>query len=198
MSTIIAARFDTQEDADGAVAALTRDGFTGSDIQTFYLSPAGMHGDAPVVDNERTPVATEGGGRRAAAAAAVGGAVGLAAGIAAAPVVAPAIAVGAAIAGAGVGGYGGALIGGVTGSAGDEKGETGERIERRAGIMVAICADTVGSDKAISGLRAAGALDIERATGTWRDGAWVDFDPNNLPDFIDATSTASPGGPPAR
>jgi hypothetical protein len=48
-----------------------------------------------------------------------------------------------------------------------------------------VCADGIGADRAISALRAAGAADIERATGEWRNGAWADFDGASLPDFVD-------------
>jgi hypothetical protein len=33
-------------------------------------------------------------------------------------------------------------------------------------------------------LRGQGVMDIERAAGEWRDGAWVDFDPRRTPELI--------------
>ena len=188
MSTIIAGHFDTQDAADQALSLLSRAGFSSTDVQTFFVSPAGMRGNLPVVDNEQPPVGTEGAGARAGKAAAIGGAVGLAAGLAAAPLAAPAAAAAGALAGAGVGAYTGSLIGGVTGSGGGEvedKAEHGKRIERRSGMMVAVCADRLGEQQAIATLRQAGARDIERATGQWRNGEWVDFDSARLPEFVE-------------
>lgn len=187
MATIIAGRFDTQDAADEGVRALTRAGFAASDVQTFYVSPPGMHGNVPIVDNDQPEVGTEHAASTAAKVAVAGGAVGLAVGLAAAPLAAPAAAVAGAIAGAGVGAYGGALVGSVSGSGGPEgsaKAERLERIERRSGMMVAINADALGADRAIAMLRSAGAVDIERASGEWR-GGWADFDAASLPRFID-------------
>ncbi|HEX2827363.1 MAG TPA: hypothetical protein VHP37_13525 [Burkholderiales bacterium] len=188
MSTIIAGRFDTQEHADAGMAALERAGFTRRDLQSFYISPPGMHGNLPIVDNEQPEVGTRHAGAKAAAGAVVGGAVGLAAGIAAAPLAAPAAAVAGAIAGTGVGAYGGSLIGSMQGAGGGEierKAERGEPVERRSGILVAVCADTSGADRAIEALRAAGAQDIEHATGVWNEGEWLDFDPLSRPQLVD-------------
>src|SRR4051812_38660710 len=163
MSTIIAGHFDTQDAANEGVLALKRAGFADADLQSFYVSPPGVRGNVPVIDNEQPQVGTEGAGRKAAVSAVVGGAVGLAAGIAAAPLAAPAAAAAGAIAGAGVGAYGGSLIGGVAGSGGgrvEQKAERGERLERRSGMMLAVCADRIGAEQAIQLLRAAGAADI--------------------------------------
>jgi uncharacterized membrane protein len=188
MSTIIAGRFDTQDEANAAVAALERAGFAATDVQSFYLTPRGMRGNVPVVDNEQRRVGTEHSGAKAATGAAVGAALGLAAGVAAAPLAAPAAAAAGAIAGVGVGAYGGSLIGGVSGS-GEGQAEAGaeedEHAERRSGMMVAVRADADGEARAIQTLRKAGALDIERASGEWRDGGWTDFDPTELPELVE-------------
>jgi hypothetical protein len=103
--------------------------------------------------------------------------------------VSSAAAVAGAIAGTGVGAYGGSLIGSMQGAGGGEverKAERGEPIERRSGILVAVCVDAFGADRAIQALRASGAHDIERATGVWSEGEWIDFDPTRRPDFIDS------------
>src|SRR4051812_15242324 len=190
MSTIIAGHFDTQDAANEGVLALKRAGFADADLQSFYVTPRGMRGNVPVMDNEQPSVGTEGAGGKAAVSAVVGGAVGLAAGVAAAPLAGPAAAAAGAIAGAGVGAYGGSLIGGVMGSGGGEveaKAEHHEPIERQSGMMVAVCADRIGEEPAIKTLRAAGARDIERATGEWRNGSWADFKAAELPQFVDQT-----------
>ena len=189
MSNIIAGRFDTQDAADAGILALEHAGFTRKDVQSFYVSPPGMHGNVPIVDDEQPEVGTRNAGATAGAGAVVGGALGLAAGLAAAPLAAPAAAVAGAIAGTGVGAYGGSLIGSMQGAGGGEverKAERGEPIERRSGILVAVCVDALGEDPAIRTLRAAGAQDIERATGVWSEGEWIDFDGTRRPDFIDS------------
>jgi uncharacterized membrane protein len=188
MSTIIAGRFETQDAADAAVAALERAGFAATDVQSFYLTPRGMRGNVPVVDNDQPAVGTKHAGPKAAVGAAAGAVVGLAVGVAAAPLAAPAAAAAGAVAGVGVGAYGGALVGGVSGSGGGDveaKAEHEEPIERRSGMIVAVRADAAGPDHVIQALRDAGAEDIERATGEWQNGEWVDFDPTSFPDFVD-------------
>jgi hypothetical protein len=42
--------------------------------------------------------------------------------------------------------------------------------------MVAVRVDSNEND-ALEVLRTHGARDIERTSGEWRDGAWIDFDP---------------------
>jgi hypothetical protein len=189
MATIIAGRFDTQDAANQALDALERAGFSRSNMQAFYLSPPGQHGNVPVVDNEHPPVGTHGAGKKAIAGALVGGAAGLAAGLAAAPLAVPAAAAVGALSGAGVGAYGSSLAGAVSGSGGGEveqKAMNDEIVERHSGMMLAVNADaTGGADNAVQLLRQAGAVQLERAEGEWRDGEWVDFDPLKRPEFID-------------
>lgn len=188
MATIIAARFDTQDAANSALDALTHAGFARTDMQAFYLSPPGQHGNVPVVDNEQPEVGTHNAGKKAIAGALLGGAAGLAAGVAAAPLAAPAAAAAGTLAGAGVGAYGSSLAGAVSGSGGGEverKAMKDEPVERRSGMMVAVHADAIGADRAIQVLRDAGGYELERATGEWRDGAWADFDPLTRPQFVD-------------
>lgn len=187
MSTIIAGRFDTQDAANAAVETLQRAGFAAGDVQSFYLSPPGMHGNVPIVDDEQPQVGTQGAGKKAMTGALIGGAVGLAAGIAAAPLAAPAAAAAGALGGAGVGAYTSSLAGTLAGSGGGEvedKAMHDEPIERHSGMMVVINADAKGADAAIAALRTAGAYEIERATGEWRNGGWADFDPNTRPELV--------------
>src|SRR4051794_623463 len=170
MSTIVAGRFDTQEAATAAIDALERAGFARGDAQSFYVTPRGMRGNVPIVDNEQREVGTSHAGEKAVKGALVGGAVGLAAGVGAAPLAVPGALAAGVIAGAGVGAYTSSLGGAVTGSGGgriEEKAERGEPIERGSGMFVAVNADALGSDKAVQALRDAGAQDIERANGEW-------------------------------
>ena len=79
MATIIAGRFHTQDAANEAVSALERAGFSARDLQSFYISPPGMHGNVPVVDNDQPQVGTEHAGAKALTGAAVGALAGVAA-----------------------------------------------------------------------------------------------------------------------
>ena len=187
MATIIAGRFETQDDANAAADALKSAGFADTHIQVFYVSPPGMHGNVPIVDNEQPEVGTDDAGRTAVKGALIGAAAGLAVGVLAAPLAVPAAAGAAALAGAGVGAYGSSLAGAVTG-AGDseteEKAERGEPIERHSGMLVAVMADG-NIDRAIDTLRAAKGSEIERAEGEWRDGGWADFSPFARPVLVE-------------
>ena len=186
MAIIIAGRFDTQDAANQALDALERGGFGRTDMQSFYLTPPGQHHVQPLGGDAHHDEGTKHAGKTAAVGAAIGAAVGLAAGVAAAPIAAPAIAGAAAIAGAGVGAYGSSLRGALAGTEDGEvdKASREEPVERRGGMMVAVRADD-RTDNAVQTLRTAGAYQIERATGEWRDGGWADFDPTKPPELIE-------------
>jgi hypothetical protein len=188
MTTIIAGRFHTQAQADAALGALATAGFAAQDRTSFYLSAPGQHDLQPMGgDTEHHSEGTKNAGKTAVGGAAVGGVAGLAIGTAAAAALEPGFTAIAAAAGAGVGAYAGALAGGVSGSRQSDpaKATPEEPVERKAGIMVAVRADDGGTqDSAIQALRAHGALEIERADGTWRDGAWADFDPLRTPRIV--------------
>ena len=49
MSRIIAGRFDVTLDADAAIDALRREGFSRDEIDSFYVSPPGQHAMTPDV-----------------------------------------------------------------------------------------------------------------------------------------------------
>jgi hypothetical protein len=188
MARIIAGRFHTQAQADSALAALSTAGFGAQDRTSFYLSAPGQHDLQPVGgDTEHHSEGTKHAGKTAAAGGAIGGVAGLAIGTAAAAALEPGFTAIAAAAGAGVGAYAGSLAGGVTGSRQSDptKATPEEPVERKAGIIVAVRADEDGSeDRAVQALRTQGALEIERAEGTWRDGAWADFDPLRTPRLV--------------
>jgi hypothetical protein len=77
--------------------------------------------------------------------------------------------------------------GGLAGArAGDRaQATTEEPVERPGGVMVVMVADREGMrDAGIDLLRRRGALEIEEATGEWREGSWVDFDPRVPPRYI--------------
>jgi len=188
MSTIIAGRFEQSDQSEEAVEALVGQGVERSDISVFFVTPAGQHDATPIGGDEHESPGTERSDTSAGAGAAVGGvgagvagaAVGAMAGLAA-PLVAVAV-VGAAAAGA----YGGSLAGAMKGTM-----DPGANAIRHAGMLVAVRAtDAVGESAIIAALRSAGALDLERANGTWADGDWSDFDPTRPPQLIDAPTRA--------
>ena len=65
--------------------------------------------------------------------------------------------------------------------------DPGPHTIRHAGMLVAVHATGAADEQTIiATLRSAGALDLERADGTWADGDWSDFDPTHAPKLIDA------------
>jgi phage tail tape-measure protein len=185
MATIIAGRAETQVLAARAVEALRSAGFAASDITSFYLNPPGQHAEYPIGGDAHHDEGTKHSGKTATAGAAIGGVTGAALGAAVGAAAEPGVTAIAGIAGAGVGAYVGSLAGGLKGArAGDaEQAHVDEPVEREAGMMVAVRVD--GNDEAaIQALRAQGVRDIERATGEWRDGSWVDFDPRRTPQVV--------------
>jgi len=194
MARIIAGRFETQAQADNALAALRRAGIPAAHCSSFFLNPPGMHDLQPLGGDVPHSEGTKDAGSAAGKAAAIGSVAGLALGTATGAALGEAgFTAAGAIAGAGIGGYVGSLAGGLTGSRGSDPDNATrqEPVERAAGIMVAVHADD-GEDQILQVLRAQGALDIERASGEWRDG-WRDFDPAQPPQLVD--SSAAPRGP---
>jgi hypothetical protein len=207
MTNIVAAHIHTQDNAERARGVLADLGYSGPQVEVFYVTPPGEHGQFPIGgDRDADP-----GAERAAKGAVTGGALGAVAGVAlggaaavAVPLLAPAVM--AAVAATGV--LGGSIIGALNeagkgpqdhGGSGTTSAEqddpsrrTVEQAERRAerardvpgagthpsGLMIAV---DVGAgeraDAVASALREAGATAVERIEGEWRDGRWVSFDP---------------------
>jgi hypothetical protein len=193
MTRIIAARFQTSEQADAAAHRLAGQGVAAERISVFYVTPPGQHDATPVGGDEHKSEGLEHAGGGAGSGAAIGlavGAVGTLVG-AAAGLAPPLIAV-AAIATATAGAYGGSLAGAMHASHDPGK----ERI-RHAGMMVAVDAGA-DADEVVATLRAADAHDIEDAEGTWANGTWEDFDATTPPHLVDGpsvrTSNAEAGG----
>ena len=199
MSKIIAGRFETQPEADRALEGLAKAGFSAQEYTSFYLAPAGQHAEYPIGGDAHHDEGTKRSGKTAAAGAAIGGVTGLAIGSAAAAAAEPGFTAAGAIAGAGVGAYVGSLAGGLKGTrSGDpEKASIEEPVERASGVMVAVCVDRDGTDgEALQVLQRHGALEVERASGEWRSGSWVDFDPRRTPQIIDGEEgPRGPAGP---
>src|SRR3990172_13248289 len=100
MSRIIAGRFDRTLDADAALEALRREGFTSDEIDTFYVSPPGQPAMTPV--GGEAPFASAG-SRFAASGAIAGAALGALLGFAVAWLVADEYRVAALVFGAALG-----------------------------------------------------------------------------------------------
>lgn len=184
MAKIIAARFDTQPEADRALGALRSAGFDGQNVTSFYANPAGQHARYPIGGDTDHDEGTKKSGKTAATGAAVGGITGLALGTAAAIATEPGFAAAAAIGGTGVGAFVGSLAGALSGTTDSGSGDAAPE-ERKAGVVVAVLADADGAeDTIVQTLRAQGAPAIEQAEGEWREGVWVDFDPARTPRLL--------------
>ena len=198
MANIIAARFDTQAQADSALAALRSAGVAATDSTSFFLNPPGQHAIHPVGGDAHHSEGTKDVPKGAAKAATIGSITGLALGTATGAALGePGFTAAGAIAGAGVGGFVGSLVGGVSSARQSDADQSSreEPAERASGIIVAVSAGSVAEDELVRVLRAQGALEIERAQGEWRDGTWADFDPRRTPDLIGVAHGADPRGP---
>jgi hypothetical protein len=189
MNTIIAGRFELQDQGEEVLRALRGAGFPRDAITLFYVNPDGQHDIYPIGgDDDDSPGARDA-DKGALAGGGLGAAAGLAAGAAAAAVAGP-VGVAAAV---GVGAYTGSLAGAVNStnkeSEVDEAAEEGENTrkltERHAGIHVAVRVDGAGAPDdgqaiAVSTLQSHGAMDIEQAEGLLEEGNWKDFDPREV------------------
>lgn len=185
MTTIIAGRFELQDQAEAAAAALARAGFDTGLISIFYNSSAGQHDQTAIGgDRDQSPGA-ENTGVGNAAGIATGGAIGAAVGAITTPLTGPI----GAITGAFVGGHIGQLVGAMSATK-DDGGAAGEnRIPvRQAGMMVAVAVEAGMQDKALDALRSVGAADLEIGEGNIVAGDWADFDPVRPPRFVDQQS----------
>src|SRR4051812_49894735 len=77
MSRIVAGRFDRSLDADAALEALKRDGFTRDEVDNFYVGPPGQHARTPIGGDAYSDAGSRGAGRSGAIGAVAGLAVGL-------------------------------------------------------------------------------------------------------------------------
>lgn len=175
--TIIAARFEQQDEAQRAVAALQQAGAPADQISTFYVNPAGQHDLYPIGGDRDESPGSEDSDKGSAAGMGVGGAVGGAAGLATAPVTGPL--------GAVVGSLLGAHVGSLMGSLSQTDNAEDFPPTRRAGMLVAVSISSQDEEqRAIDTLRTIGPTHLERAEGQIVEGDWVDFDPLSSPDFI--------------
>ena len=124
MGSIIAARFELQDEAARAVNALVDAGFARERISSFFVNPAGQHDRFAVGgDRDKSPGAEET-DKGAAAGVAAGAGAGAVAGVAAAPVAGP---LGPVLGGLG-GGHPGGLVGRLQATGGDPVARRGARL----------------------------------------------------------------------
>jgi len=184
MTTIIAGRFEQQEQVQHVIAEMVRAGFPEDHICSFYVNPPGRHHQLPLGgDHDKSPGAEES-PQGSAAGAVTGSAVGAAIGAITTPMSGP---LGAAT-GAFVGGHLGSLAGslGKMKDDGGSESDSAEPLVRQSGMMVAVSvAPDDDTDRAVEVLRTYGAADIERAEGTIVNGDWEDFDPQSVPVLVD-------------
>ena len=189
MSLIVAARFQTFDEASEAARRLRLEGFPEDDFHTFYINTAGEHARYPLGGDRAADPDARGAHLGAlAGAAAVGVLFALAGGLAAVwSGAATLVVVAAAGAGAYLGALGGALW--VTGKSRRRTAVTtpqGHPTVRQAGVMLALPVAPEREQAARRVLREAGGHDIERAHGRWLEGKWEDFDPLEPPRHVEA------------
>jgi hypothetical protein len=185
MSLIVAARFETFEDAENASRQLFLKGIQEDDCTIFFVSPRGQHGTYPLGGDQ----ASDPGARKAhigafsgatitgVIGAVIGAGITLAVGL---PVVAILI-------GVGVGAYIGSLAGAFVKLEGKGKRREAGRPTsvRHSGVLLAVHVEANAEAEVARTLRELGGRDVEKAEGRWRDGSWTDFDPVKPPVLSD-------------
>ncbi|SAL50946.1 membrane protein [Caballeronia turbans] len=180
MSLIIAGRFQTFPAAESAAQKLFAQGFVEEDVTLFFVNPSGQHARFPVGGDVGTDAgasaAPKGAGKGVTIGAVAGAVVGAAIfAVFHAPLLVSVIA-------AGVGAYVGSLVGAMSHTKKKpQDAAPAEEPTRHAGVLVAVHVSPETQERATTTLREAGGMDIERASGRWKQGRWSDFDPLQPP-----------------
>ncbi|BAN22604.1 hypothetical protein [Caballeronia insecticola] len=179
MSLIIAGRFQTFPAAESAAQRLFARGFVEEDVTLFFVNPSGQHARHPIGGDVGTDAGAsdspKGAGKGVTIGAVVGAVVGAAVfAVFQAPLFVSAIA-------AGVGAYIGSLAGAMSHTKKPKLATHAEAPTRHAGVLLAVHVSPEMQDQATTILREAGGMDLERASGRWRQGRWSDFDPLQPP-----------------
>lgn len=183
METIIAGRFDTEQQAERTVRHLAADGFHYDDASTFFVNPPGQHAQLPTGGDQSADAHSAGASLGTLAGAAAGSAAAAAAALAV-----PSLNVALMLGVIGVGAYTGSLAGTLAALGGRKPVESSTCASpgRHAGVMVAVRVLNERAEQvAVEVLREEGASDIESARGIWQDGEWRDFDPVAPPELVD-------------
>ena len=190
MSLIVAGRFTTFADAEGAANRLFAAGFVQEDVTLFFVNPRGQHARFPIGgDHYADPQAaraSKGAGKGGAIGAVIGAVVGVALFSAfSSPFLILVVA-------AGVGAYIGSLAGAMSHTRGG--GKVPERDvpheSRDSGVLVAVHVSPENQLEAERVLCEEGSLEVERAHGRWQHGRWADFDPTKNVEPIQGMSSA--------
>jgi hypothetical protein len=193
MSTIIAGRFTTFNQAETAAQRLFARGFLEEDVTLFYVSPSGQHARYAIGGDQNSDagarLASKGAGKGVTIGAVIGAIVGAAIfAIFKAPILVSAVA-------AGVFAYVGSLAGAMTHmqaakrSPGDQPsppstanhGSANALDARQSGVLLAVHVSPETLADAAAILRDCGGMEVERASGQWRQGKWANFDPTIPP-----------------
>lgn len=181
MSLIVAARFDTFDEAERVAHQLHADGFAPDHTSIFFVNMPGAHGELPIGGDRVSDPAARKTSYGAWGGAAALGLVGFLVGW---------VIRGATGAGLWIylltiflGGYIGALLGALISTRWKRPvRQPGAATGRRyAGVMLAVRAEGENATRVAQVLARNGGRDVEEAEGTWRDGQWVDFDPVHSP-----------------
>jgi len=199
MTRIIAARFETERNAERAVDALAKAGIRRDKLANFQVLPPGQHALHPIGGDAAHDRGTRKSARGAVAGVAGGIVVGALLGwlIAEALVteVDPGLMALGTVAGAAVGAYVGSLIGALarTRQPNPAMASTEEPVSRKSGPLVAAEVDEHSQQysAACDVFVGLDAFEIEEADGTIRDGDWVDFDPRLPPRIIIPTQRSA-------
>lgn len=180
MATIIAGGFDVFSKTQAAIGRLRAAGVEEENLCEFRVNPPGEHDRLPMGGDHHESAGahtTAGGASAGLATGAVGGAI---LGAGAIPLMGPA----GILAGAAAGAYAGSLVGGMKRT--EHEAQPDHTDVRPAEALVAVNIDggVVTAEEVIRIFEECGAHQVERAEGTWVDGAWADFDAVSPPQLI--------------
>lgn len=188
MSLIVAARFDTFEEAENAGRALLEEKFPSDSVSIFFVNPAGEHARYPMGGDRATDAAARQAPGGAVAGALSIGLLGLVFGavayfgFSAHPFV--------TIISTCVGAYLGSLVGALlaTQREGPQPRRGVSTGLRHSGVLVAVHVQADNEALAAQTLKRLGGKDVEQTIGRWEAGKWVDFDPSQAPVLSDKVS----------
>lgn len=184
MERIIAAQFDTFEQAQQVAGMLRTQGVVERDRQIFYLKPGGQHAQYPIGGDRTLDKAARGGGLGAMVGGVVGAVLGLAVGWWLLGMTGwPQFVLIAFLA---LGAYVGAMVGGVVKLGGRKP--VREPLNRVSGVMLAVRLGQADEAALVRQMQQGGGYAIEWADGTWSEGQWQDFNPTRTPQLYDLPS----------
>jgi hypothetical protein len=193
MSLIIAGRFQTFPKAETAARRLFAGGFVEEDVTLFYVAPSGQHARLETGGDHYADAGAKDAGKGAGKGVTIGAVIGAIVGAGVfvlfkTPWLAAVLAAGA---GAYVGSLAGAMSHAKSGKrpaadsiSTENHGSANALDARHSGVVVAVhvCPELQAQAAAI--LRDAGGMEVERASGQWRNGRWADFDPVKPPEPV--------------